>query len=145
MSKGSEMISTRFVLSRYGYLPGATPGELLSIDATTQEQTRVCRTLEPARLQGPRGCIPEGAYTITWVLDHPLMGDRFEVVGVPGRTAILLHPGNFVRDTIGCILLGIQPVPDMITLTASNITCTAFERTYGGAGKSYFLDIVRRD
>lgn len=29
----------------------------------------------------------------------------FEVTGVPGRTSILFHAGNFLADTYGCILL----------------------------------------
>ncbi len=30
----------------------------------------------------------------------------FEVLNVPGRTNIKIHPGNFDEDTEGCILLG---------------------------------------
>lgn len=32
----------------------------------------------------------------------------FEVTNVPRRTSILLHWGNFEKDTQGCILLGLQ-------------------------------------
>ena len=33
-------------------------------------------------------------------------GETFEVLDVPGRTGILFHAGNFIRQTKGCILLG---------------------------------------
>jgi hypothetical protein len=39
-------------------------------------------------------------------VDSPTFGPTFEVADVPGRTAILFHRGNVVRDTRGCILLG---------------------------------------
>ena len=40
--------------------------------------------------------------------DSPRFGDVFEVTGVPGRSGILFHIGNWVEDTEGCILLGSQ-------------------------------------
>ena len=59
-------------------------------------------------------CIPPGSY-----ICRPYSSGRFsnvyEVTGVPGRTAILIHSGNFAGDTDkgfksdveGCILLGL--------------------------------------
>ena len=35
-------------------------------------------------------------------------GLRYHVRDVPERTYILIHAGNFVRDTHGCILLGMN-------------------------------------
>jgi len=35
--------------------------------------------------------------------NHP---NTFQVMNVPGRTKILFHAGNFLRNTEGCILLG---------------------------------------
>lgn len=32
--------------------------------------------------------------------------ETFEVTGVAGHTGILFHPGNFNRDSSGCILVG---------------------------------------
>ncbi|MGE4520642.1 MAG: DUF5675 family protein [Desulfobacteraceae bacterium] len=39
-------------------------------------------------------------------VDSDKYGDTFEVTGVPGRSHILFHSGNFVENTKGCILLG---------------------------------------
>ena len=36
----------------------------------------------------------------------PRFGEVFKVMDVPGRTDILIHPGNTADDTAGCILLG---------------------------------------
>lgn len=50
-------------------------------------------------------CIPEGAYGC-----FPHSGPKFqnvwEVRGVPGRIGILIHAGNSIADTTGCILVG---------------------------------------
>lgn len=50
-------------------------------------------------------CIPDGEY-----LCVPHNGVHFqnvwELEGVPGRSAILIHSGNTIKDTRGCILVG---------------------------------------
>lgn len=50
-------------------------------------------------------CIPAGLYKV-----HPYysmkFGSCFEVRDVPGRTGILIHQGNTIDDTRGCILVG---------------------------------------
>jgi len=54
-------------------------------------------------------CIPEGKYDVTKIYS-PTKGQCFMVHDVPGRTAILIHKGNFATgikiDTEGCILVG---------------------------------------
>jgi hypothetical protein len=54
-------------------------------------------------------CIPEGTYKTTKIWS-PSKGKCFYVHDVEGRTAILIHKGNFVVgkkvDTQGCILVG---------------------------------------
>lgn len=54
-----------------------------------------------------RSCIPTGTYTCTLVTT-PHHGQVYQVMDVPGRTAILFHAGNTYVDTEGCILLGTQ-------------------------------------
>lgn len=51
--------------------------------------------------------IPDGQYEC-----EPFSGVKFKdvflVKNVPERTDILIHCGNFERDTLGCILVGIE-------------------------------------
>lgn len=72
-------------------------------------------TLElPWRANRPSAsCIPEGVYTLrkrqSAVVTRSTAGEYsigWEVTGVRGRDWIMLHPGNYVRDTDGCILPG---------------------------------------
>lgn len=39
-------------------------------------------------------------------IDSPKYGDTFEICNVPGRSNVLFHPGNFIENTKGCVLLG---------------------------------------
>lgn len=61
-------------------------------------------------------CIPAGDYELVRTIYHKHGYETFEVVGVPGRGRILIHPGNTEEDTKGCILLGLRfdkmPVKD---------------------------------
>lgn len=65
-------------------------------------------TLEnPLRQTDVDSRIPEGHYDCI-----PYSGNKFQnvylVEGVPNRSAILIHWGNFEKDTDGCILLGLH-------------------------------------
>lgn len=50
-------------------------------------------------------CIPTGNYQL---VRHrsPRFGMTFQVANVPDRSAILIHPGNTIKDTDGCLLVG---------------------------------------
>lgn len=62
-----------------------------------------------------RSCIPAGTYSCT-ITDSPKFGRVYCVNDVPGRSAILIHSGNFAgdvkqnyrSDVAGCIILGTQ-------------------------------------
>jgi hypothetical protein len=68
-----------------------------------------CVTLERPWVNNARNvsCIPTGEYKVV-----PHNGARFKncyrLEDVPGRTAILIHKGNRIKDTEGCILVGQQ-------------------------------------
>ena len=66
-----------------------------------------CVTLEPPDRLNERNTssIPAGQY-ICSPYESPTHGGTFEVTNVPGRSAILLHAGNIVDHTEGCIMLG---------------------------------------
>ena len=58
-----------------------------------------------------KSCIPEGLYKISWS-HSPRFGFAYRVHEVPGRSAILIHAGNYAGDTVhkylsnsyGCML-----------------------------------------
>lgn len=109
-------------LERFAYLESATLGNLIVGDLKLA-------TIERPWIQNPAGsggtlsksCIPDGAYRV-----RPHTSERFpdtfaivnEALGVYyqsrppaqawGRTAILIHVGNFVTDVIGCVAVGLQ-------------------------------------
>ena len=52
-------------------------------------------------------CIPEGEYALQQY--HSVkFGSVLQVMDVPDRKYILIHHGNYNRDTHGCILLGLK-------------------------------------
>lgn len=86
---------------------GQTPGTLVMLDGGK-------KVLESKTLELPwkdnkknESCIPVGSYLVKKVTS-PTFGECFEVTGVEGRSAILIHAGNFRRDTRGCILPGVS-------------------------------------
>lgn len=74
-----------------------------------------CVTVEPRWAGNARGksCIPAGTYRLG-MRESPMVerttSGRFsrgwEVTDVPGRTWIMVHPGNWARNSDGCILVG---------------------------------------
>ena len=54
-------------------------------------------------------CIPEGKYKVHRIYS-PKFGNCFHVQDVPGRSAILIHRGNYTKDTRGCILVGLNHI-----------------------------------
>jgi len=64
-------------------------------------------TLEPPFLDNKKNesCIPTGTYgLVPHTSDH--LGKCLLVQDVPNRTDILIHGGNVIADTTGCILVG---------------------------------------
>jgi len=55
-------------------------------------------------------CIPEGEYDLKRKKSHHF-GEVFEVLNVPNRTDVLIHPANTKDDLKGCIGLGEQFEP----------------------------------
>ena len=107
---------------RYGYL--TRPEITISRGPSTDHGTRglmivdgqVFHTLELPwnNNKSDVSCIPTGSYDCIWHYS-PRFGWVYKVLGVPGRTQILIHVGNWAGDvskrykskTKGCILLGL--------------------------------------
>lgn len=76
----------------------------------THEHGLICYVMEPPWRDNRANvsCIPVGDYDVTY-LPRSASGkykDCYHVHNVPKRFAILIHKGNTVRDTMGCILPG---------------------------------------
>ena len=69
----------------------------------------ICHTLElPWRSNDKNvSCIPEGNYSAIKA-SSPRFGPCVYVRDVPARSGILFHVGNYVSDTRGCILVGLD-------------------------------------
>lgn len=52
-------------------------------------------------------CIPTGTYKVKKRTSQKYK-EHFHVLGVPGRSYILIHHGNYYDDILGCILPGIK-------------------------------------
>lgn len=90
--------------------------------------------------------IPAGTYRAHTRTDGHL-GWRIELEGVPGRTNIQIHRGNYPGDTTGCILVGtsqdtnrVWDSPEAMKLlkekvgSADVITVTIRDPENGGGG-----------
>lgn len=100
--------NAKATLERFAYSPHGTFGRL------TVGDTTVFTVERPWLLNRAReSCVPEGIYTLR-MRHSPVVkrssGGRYsegwEVCDVPGRTFIMIHPGNNMYDVIGCIAVG---------------------------------------
>lgn len=65
----------------------------------------ICETIELPWRNNKKSisCIPEGQYRIVKRM-HPTHGAQLQVIHVPNREGILIHPANFaLRELQGCI------------------------------------------
>lgn len=72
-----------------------------------QSGVPLCVTLEEPWRENQRmiSCIPKGIYKVeTW--NSPRHPSSWVLLNVPNRDAILIHTGNTLKDTAGCILVG---------------------------------------
>jgi hypothetical protein len=76
----------------------------------------LCYTLEEPWRDNRKqvSCIPPGTYKC-FPHDGAHFKDVWQVLDVPGRSAILIHAGNTLADTQGCILVGLGVSPNGIT------------------------------
>lgn len=91
-------------------------------------------------------CIPQGLYRC--VPHSGKFKDVWRLENVPNRTAILIHAGNNVNDTLGCILTGMKhlPLADSRILIDSKIALKQLKEYIGrdenGKLLQFFINIV---
>lgn len=102
-------MSNVIVLERFAYSPDGTFGKL------HMPSGEDFYTVERPWLQNKAyvSCIPEGVYSLGLRYSPTVKStslkefeEGWEVEGVPERTYIMLHPGNWPIDFKGCIGLG---------------------------------------
>jgi len=113
---------------RHAYLPNVTLGRLIAdtLILATLEEPWIPSALGPGGqsrgLNRRESCVPDGDYTLSlhirskdgarvWVLSNPLLGvyeQKLPDGQKFGRTAVLIHKGNTLEDTEGCILAGLR-------------------------------------
>ena len=131
-----------FTLHRWTATARSTRGQLLD------GCTILCDILEGGAASAPHYRIPAGTYYLGFhgpsKFDYPpysyperfasiglTAGHMIEVKGVPGRTAILIHPGDTVADTDGCLLTGVSVIagPDEDYIIPGG-SATAFDKVW---------------
>lgn len=100
-------------------------------------------TLERPWLDNQRNvsCIPVGNYQGA-VQPSPRFGRSLpELLDVPGRSQILIHPGNRVADSQGCILLGQERNVETEEVYGSRAAVQALLDRLEGHPDGFALDI----
>lgn len=104
----------RLRLIRDSFTDAATMGELFI------EQEHVCFTLELPNRDGlPNSCIPQGIFKVElapspkFLQSHDPFVEQYasampHINGIPHRSLIMIHFGNTVADTDGCVLIGLD-------------------------------------
>tara|TARA_R110002020_G_scaffold475112_1_gene708649 strand:+ start:34794 stop:35201 length:408 start_codon:yes stop_codon:yes gene_type:complete len=83
-----------------------TQGRLSLVDSSGKKLFE-CFTIELPWKENQVGIssIPKGEYKLAH-RNSPKYGDHLHVMGVPGRSYILIHPANYVSQLRGCIAVG---------------------------------------
>lgn len=107
----------------------------------------ICFTLEPPPDRDPFPAIPVGTYPLLWGMSPRLHTMTPRLGNVPGRDGILIHAGNTIHDTEGCILVGAKYTKDpYIFLYQSAITKAKVYQLIGfDLGGGGFAEIEVRD
>ncbi len=127
---------------------GRTWGRLVAEDGH-----RICHSLEDEvreiegvpvsewKIKG-NTAIPSGVYKVTLEFSPRFGPDTMTIHDVPGFTHIRIHAGNTVKDTEGCILLGMQRTPVGIAESRPAITIVReMVRKARDDGETVWIDI----
>ena len=105
------------VITRRHFLPNCTIGSLEVVSADNPTKwVRFCETLEPhainwhreRKIQG-KTAIPCGQYKIKYRVSKKFRQKMPFLEDIPHFEGVMLHAGNYPKDTEGCILVGNNP------------------------------------
>lgn len=99
----------------------------------------LCHTLElPWRSNDQQiSCIPEGSYTVIKATS-PRFGNVFYLRDVPARSGILIHAGNSVADTRGCVLVGLDTTDQKVLQSR-----LAMDKLYKNLPDTFELEVIK--
>ena len=113
-----------------------------TLGAMFDGEERLVETLELPWLDNKHNisCIPEGVYQCE--LRYSPKHGRFVywIMGVPDREDVEIHIGNFVQNTLGCVLVGTSRGDNVIF--KSQLAFRKFMSHMGGV-KTFTLDITK--
>lgn len=91
-----QVILSRFIMSEYG-----------TFSAVSIDDNPVCVAVELPWKNNAQfvSCIPAGIYNCTKMV-HIKHGVIWKVNDVVGRSGVLIHEGNTIKDVLGCIAMG---------------------------------------
>lgn len=104
-----------------------TYGVAATLGVLLHGKTPIAKTLELPWHSNQKliSCIPEGTYQLK-LYPSRKFGQVYCLQGVKGRSGILMHVGNTIADTTGCILIGVGFVTGANYLTRSKEGLKAF-------------------
>lgn len=114
--------------------PDQTKETLGSMTAYAHGVTMTLSTLELPWLNNAKNisCIPAGTYLCKWAPFYQT--HHYELQDVTGRSGIFIHNGNYVKDSLGCIVVGVNPTDlngdGVLDVTNSVVTLNAFENLF---------------
>lgn len=84
--------------------------------------SRLCNTLEPTLDRPNFPAIRPGSFVVDVHRSSKFGALRPYLLEVPGRTGIMIHEGNSVADTLGCILVGDNELVGKVTSSRKRLT-----------------------
>ena len=131
----------KLLLQRFSDNTKQTIGILSVIDTETAKPVYRCFTIEPPWLNNKKqvSCIPTGIYKVL-PYKSKKFGDTLLIDNVPNRLGILIHVGNHVKNTKGCIL----PNTTVSFYDSGNITGAASKKALNNL-LYYKFDITEKE
>ena len=87
------------------YIRGGNHRPVYTLELPWRDNERGESRIKP----GTYRCVPHG-----WNNENLKFKKTWRLENVPGRSAILLHAGNTIKDTDGCVLVGLGSMEHMV-------------------------------
>lgn len=142
-------------LIRFAYLRTCTLGVIRfrDLELATIERPWIPNPAGPGGMLR-ESCIPDGPYHVqpwnsprfpnTYILQNNVLGVYMQPNLIPpgqafGRSAILIHVGNYVQDVLGCIAVGMHHAQDRLAVIDSRIAMDRLREVLGKEDHSLLI------